>query len=57
MKRFLTRDTEAGNVIESFDTITEAKEAIRDYEEEDMITGLYTPDFYEVYDAINETVL
>ena len=42
------RDREAGNIIEFFTTVREAKSAIREYEEEDRDEGTYTPNFYEV---------
>lgn len=45
-----TADKEAGNKIEAFDTIEEAKKAIIDYEEEDRNDGTYTPDFYDIVD-------
>ena len=46
--RFITRDREAGNRIEGFSTLDEAKAAINAYEEEDRQQGTYEPDFYEV---------
>lgn len=45
---YVTRDREAGNVIDEFDTLKEAEEAIRKYEEEDKTDGTYTPNFYEI---------
>ena len=43
-----TRDREAGNIIEYFSTVGEAKTAIRHYEELDQYEKTYSPDFYEV---------
>lgn len=45
---FHTQDREAGNRIETFDTIEEAREAIAIYEDQDKSEGTFTPDFYEV---------
>ena len=45
---YVTRDREAGNVIDEFDTLKEAEEAIRKYEEEDKTDGTYAPNFYEI---------
>ena len=50
-KRFITRDSEAGNIIDEFDTLEEARAAIERYEAEDKQNGDYAPDFYEVYDS------
>lgn len=46
-----TADREAGNKIEAFNTIEEAKNAIIAYEEEDRHDGTYTPDFYDIVDG------
>ena len=46
--KFYTRDREAGNRIDEFNTRGEAEIAIAAYEEEDVADGTYTPDFYEV---------
>ena len=56
-KRYVTRDAEAGNIIERFDTIEEARKAIESYEEQDKAEDVYTPNFYEIYDTKNETVV
>lgn len=56
MKRYETRDSIAGNVIDWFDTIEEANEAIQRYEEEDKKDGYFEPDFYEIYDNVKEEV-
>ena len=49
--RYLTRDREAGNVIDEFATLDEARKAIEAYEEQDKQDGTYTKDFYEIYDS------
>ena len=50
-KRYQTRDRQAGNLIDDFDTLEEARAAIERYEADDKSNGVYEPDFYEVYDA------
>lgn len=50
MGNYVTRDTEAGNVIDRFRTRKEAEQAIAKYEEEDKKDGSYTENFYEVYE-------
>lgn len=52
--RFITRDREAGNEIERFATLEEAKKAIKSYEEIDKAEETYTEDFYEIYDSEKE---
>lgn len=47
-----TRDREAGNIIDFFTTVGEAKQAILEYEKEDQYEGTYSPNFYEV--AVNK---
>lgn len=48
MKKYVTRDREAGNIIEYFSTKEEAEQAIEEYEKADKAEGIYEPDFYEV---------
>lgn len=55
--RYVTRDREAGNVIEGFATVEAAKKALIAYEEQDKKEGTYTEDFYEIYDTENEEIL
>lgn len=50
-KRYVTRDREAGNEIERFETLQEAKEAIRAYEDQDRADGTLTEGFYEIWDT------
>ena len=47
-KKFYTRDEEAGNIIEGFDTYEEALSAIEKYENEDKKDGTFTENFYEI---------
>lgn len=51
MKKYYTCDREAGNKIESFNTIEEARQAIKEYEEKDKKENIYEEDFYQIYDA------
>lgn len=48
--KFWTRDREAGNKIECFETLEEAQEAIKAYEEQDKNEGSFENDFYEIYE-------
>lgn len=48
---FVIRDREAGNVIDKFDTLEEAQEELRRYEEEDRREETYTEDFYEIVET------
>lgn len=53
--RYIIRDREAGNVIDSFDTPDEAKNELMKFEKADKKEGSYTPDFYEIWDSVEET--
>lgn len=55
--RFITRDREAGNEIERFETLEEARKAIEDYEATDKADETYTEDFYEIYDSQEEVMV
>lgn len=41
---------ETGDFIDKFDTIEEAKEAIKQYEEQDKEEGTFSDDFYDIVD-------
>lgn len=45
---YLIRDYEAGNLIESCDTLEEAQAIVQQYEKQDKADGTYTEDFYEI---------
>lgn len=47
--KYWTRDREAGNKIECFETLEEAQNAIKAYEEQDKNDGTFEIDFYEIY--------
>ena len=55
--KIVIRDREAGNVIEHFNTVEEAKKTLERYEQDDRKDGSYTEDFYEIYDLDTNTVL
>lgn len=58
--KYITRDREAGNVIDEFTTFEAAQKAIEQYELDDQRQGIYEADFYEIAaldDAGNEVEL
>lgn len=61
-KRYVTRCAINGDVIDTFDTIEEAKAAIAGYVREDIEDGSEDNEqdaaaFYEIYDTIKEEIL
>ncbi len=46
--RYQTQDSEAGNPIDNFSTLKEARRALAEYEATDKADNSYTPDFYEI---------
>ena len=50
LKRFIVRDKESGNIIDSFSELLSAQDWVQYSENWDKKVGTYTPDFYEVYD-------
>lgn len=56
MTKFYTSDRVTGNKIEMLDTIEEAREAIRGYEEEDKANGCFEADYYAIEDEDYITV-
>ena len=46
--RYAVRDKEAGNIIDVFSSLREAKNALKEYEDEDKKNDEYTEDFYEI---------
>lgn len=55
--KYWTRDREAGNKIECFETLEEAQKALTAYEEEDKKDGTYEENFYEIYNTETEEIL
>ncbi|MFM1525255.1 MULTISPECIES: hypothetical protein [Helcococcus] len=54
--KYITRDRECGNIIDGFNTLEEAKEAINQYEKEDKKDGIFESDFYEIYNSETEEI-
>lgn len=48
---YIIRDREAGNIIETVNTLKEAEEIIKKYEEQDKKDDTYEEDFYEAVKA------
>ena len=46
--RYITQNREAGNFIDSFSTLIDAENAIKQYESDDMQENIFTEDFYEI---------
>lgn len=45
---YIIRDKEAGNEIARFNSLAEAEQELREYEEADKNEGTFTEDFYEI---------
>ena len=48
MYKYIVRDKEAGNIIDKFETLEEAENAVTNFESQDIDDKIYTPDFYEI---------
>ena len=48
MKTYTIQDKECGNPIDDFNSLEEAQDALKDYEQQDKEDGIYTPNFYEI---------
>lgn len=55
-ERYIVR-SKNGWEIEPCKTLEEALGVIKNFEAEDEYSGTYTPDFYEVYDMVNEEIV
>lgn len=53
---YFTTDREAGNIIEAFDSLDDARAAISDYYAEDKRNGDYIEGFYAITDAERITI-
>ena len=51
MKKYYTANRETGTIIDEFNTIEEAEQAIEQYEAADKEDGTYEEDFYEVQEV------
>lgn len=47
-KKYILQDCEAGNIIDEFNTIEEAKDGLNRYEAGDRKNSCFVPDFYEI---------
>lgn len=45
---YVIQDKETGTGIDIFGSLEEAERALKEYENDDMKEGVYTPDFYEI---------
>lgn len=54
---FEIRDRQGGNVIDSFDSLEAATYALNEYEQADKLEGIYTENFYEIFDTINNEII
>ena len=50
-RMYAIQDRETGTGIDIFDTLEEAERALKEYENDDMKEGVYTPDFYEIVEV------
>ena len=54
---FQVRDRQGGNVIDSFDSLEAATYALNEYEEADKLEGIYTENFYEIFDSSKDEIV
>lgn len=55
--RYLVRDRLTGTTLDDCKTLKEAQMTIKRFEKIDHDLGQYVPDYYEIYDTVNECVL
>lgn len=55
--KFYTADRQTWTIIDEFDSIEEAREAILSYEEDDRNNDWYEDDFYDIIDETNRSVM
>jgi len=55
--RFTLRDAIAGNPFEDFDKLSQAVSQLVAHEIDDKNDGIYTDDFYEIYDNKKEEII
>ena len=51
MSMYIIQDKETGTGIDIFDTLEEAERVLKEYENDDMKEGVYTPNFYEIVEV------
>ena len=47
---YIIRDHESGNVIDEYRSLDNARRQLRAFIQDDIDNGIYTPNFYEIYD-------
>jgi hypothetical protein len=52
-KKYTIQDREAGNVIEEFNSLSDAQLALSNYEHQDKLDNIYVVDFYEIVENDN----
>lgn len=50
-------DSESGNFIDEFQTLKEAYEALKEYEDEDRSEGVFVENFYSIRDILKDEVI
>ena len=55
--RYTIRDAVAGNPFEDFDKLSQAVSQLVAHEIDDKNDGIYTDDFYEIYDNKKEEII
>jgi len=55
--RYTLRDAVAGNPFEDFDKLSQAVSQLVAHEIDDKNDGIYTDDFYEIYDNKKEEII
>ena len=55
--KIYTACKETGDLIEEVYTLREGLDVITQYEEEDTLSGLYEPDFYDIVNEHHESIL
>ena len=55
--RYILRDRQGGNIIDMFDNLESAKNALEEYESADKMDGIYESYFYEIYDTVTKEIV
>ena len=50
-KQYIIQDREAGNLIDTFDSMEMAEKALESYERDDRRDGVYVENFYEIVES------
>ena len=57
MVRIYTASKESGIIFEEVHSLKEGFEVINQYEEDDLLSGLYEPDFYDLVTEDHKSIL